>query len=550
MGNCNAHSHRGVAVLRNPWLNRGSAFTQEERDQYGLRGLLPPGVSSISDQVARLKDIIAKQESPLNKYLVLESVHASDEALFFQLVMENVEEYMPLIYTPTVGEACQKFSHIFRYARGLYVSAEDRGHVRELVANLPNKEVDIIVVTDGQRILGLGDLGVNGMGIPIGKLSLYTACAGISPQRTLPVTLDVGTNNEDNLNDPLYLGLRQKRITGEAYHALIEEFVAAVRERWPNVLIQFEDFQNTHAFELLDIWRNRIPCFNDDIQGTASVSVTGFFSAMRVLKQKLVDQRVLFLGAGSAATGIAHLIADAMVEEGVTREEALAKIALFDSKGLVSSRRADKLADNKIPFAHDLECTTEFIEAIRHFKPTAIVGVSAQPKAFSKEVIELMSELNERPIIFALSNPTSKAECTAQEAYEFSHGKALFASGSPFAPVTFGDKTFVPRQGNNSYVFPGIGFGCIFARSKVVPDGVFLTAAKRLGDLVSESDLEKGSLYPPMSAVREVSAEIAIAVAEYCFDKGLAQIERPADLAAAVRAAMWQPTDPCLNGDE
>lgn len=535
---------RGVAVLRNPWLNRGSVFTEEERDRLGLRGLLPPRVSTFADQVSRLKEVIDSEAAPINKYLTLESVHASDEALYFQLVMENVEEYMPLIYTPTVGEACQKFSHIFRYARGLYISSEDRGRVRELVANVPNHDVDIIVVTDGQRILGLGDLGVNGMGIPVGKLALYTACAGVNPQRALPVTLDVGTNNEEFLKDPLYMGLRQHRVTGPEYMALVEEFITAVRERWPNVLIQFEDFQNTNAFALLDAWRDRVTCFNDDIQGTAAVVVTGLYTAVRALKQKLSDQRILFLGAGAAATGIAHLIADAMAEDGIDRNEALKRIALFDSKGLVSSTRGDKLAPNKVPFAQAYENTTDFAQAIRLLKPTCIIGVSAQGGAFTEDVVKAMCEVNARPMIFALSNPTSKAECTAKQAYTWSEGKCLFACGSPFAPVAVGNKTFVPRQGNNSYVFPGIGFGCIFVRAKTIPNQIFLTAAKTLANLVSESDLANGSLYPPLSQVRELSAHIAVAVADYCFKNGLAQVERPADLDKAVREAMWQPTDP------
>lgn len=535
---------RGVAVLRNPWLNRGSVFTEEERDRLGLRGLLPPRVSTFADQVSRLKEVIDSEAAPINKYLTFESVHASDEALYFQLVMENVEEYMPLIYTPTVGEACQKFSHIFRYARGLYISSEDRGRVRELVANVPNHDVDIIVVTDGQRILGLGDLGVNGMGIPVGKLALYTACAGVNPQRALPVTLDVGTNNEEFLKDPLYMGLRQHRVTGPEYMALVEEFITAVRERWPNVLIQFEDFQNTNAFALLDAWRDRVTCFNDDIQGTAAVVVTGLYTAVRALKQKLSDQRILFLGAGAAATGIAHLIADAMAEDGIDRNEALKRIALFDSKGLVSSTRGDKLAPNKVPFAQAYENTTDFAQAIRQLKPTCIIGVSAQGGAFTEDVVKAMCEVNARPMIFALSNPTSKAECTAKQAYTWSEGKCLFACGSPFAPVAVGNKTFVPRQGNNSYVFPGIGFGCIFVRAKTIPNQIFLTAAKTLANLVSESDLANGSLYPPLSQVRELSAHIAVAVADYCFKNGLAQVERPADLDKAVREAMWQPTDP------
>lgn len=544
MNNCTDSDMRGINVLRNPWFNKSSTFTEEERDRYGLRGLLPPRVSSVEEQVSRLEEVIASQSTPLGKYLILDGIHSSDEVAFFRLVIKNIEEYMPLIYTPTVGEACQKFSHIFRYARGLYVSINDRNRVRELIKNVPNHNVEMIVVTDGQRILGLGDLGINGMGIPIGKLALYTACAGINPQHVLPVTLDVGTNTEQYLQDPLYLGLQQKRVDGEEYYALVQEFIEAARERWPNVIIQFEDFQNTHAFELLHRWQDRIACFNDDIQGTAAVSVTGLYSAMRVKGEKLSQQRVLFLGAGSAATGIAHLIADAMAEEGLDRQEALKRIALVDSKGLVSSQRTDQLASNKLPFAHDLPLASNLLDAIKVFKPTAIIGVSAQPKAFSQAVIEQMCVLNERPIIYALSNPTSKAECTAQEAYQWSKGQAIFASGSPFAPVSVHGKTFVPRQGNNSYVFPGIGLGCVLAQPTMIPDGVFLTAAKRLAELVSQSDLDNGSMYPPLSEVRALSAEIAAAVAEYLFDKGLAKAERPKDILEAVKAHMWSPDDP------
>ena len=537
----NCMAKRGVEVLRNPWLNRGAAFTEKEREEMGLRGLLPPAVSSLKDHAKRLKEVIDTETSPINKYLTLESVHATNEQLFYELVTENVEEYMPLIYTPTVGEACQKYSHINRNMRGLYVSARDKGHVAELVANVPNEEVDIIVVTDGSRILGLGDLGVNGMGIPVGKLALYTACAGVNPKKALPVTIDVGTDTESYLKDPLYLGLRQKRVTGEEYFALMEEFITAVRARWPHVLVQFEDFQNSVAFTHLANWRDKICCFNDDIQGTASVVLTGLYSAMRIKKEKLSEQRILFLGAGAAAAGIAHLIADAMTEDGISKAQALNQIAFFDSKGLVTKTRGDKLAAHKLDFAHVMKDTANFVEAIRNLRPTAIIGVSATGGSFTEEVVKTMAEINEQPIIFALSNPTSKSECTAEQAYNWSNGRCLFACGSPFAPVALNGKTYIPRQGNNSYVFPGIGFGCICARAKTVPNQVFLTAAKTLADLVSESDLANGSLYPPLSEVRELSAEIASAVATYCFDNGIAGTDRPADVRAAVKAAMWSP---------
>ena len=532
---------RGADLLRNPQLNRADAFTQEERDEKGLRGLLPPAVTTKELQVQRMLALLDRCPTALDKFLMLDSLHTTDEDLYFKLLIEHIDDFMPVVYTPTVGEVCQKFSHIYRYPRGAFISINDKGRVGEIIDNVPNEEVDVIVVTDGQRILGLGDLGVNGMGIPCGKLSLYTACAGIAPEKTLPVTIDVGTNNQDNLNDPLYLGLRHERVSGEAYDELIEEFMTEARRRWPNVLIQFEDFGNNHAFDLLERYKDKCLCFNDDIQGTATVAVTGVYSALRVMKQKLADQRFLFLGAGEAATGIAELLVDAMVAEGMDCAEALKHCCLFDSKGLVTSTRGDKLAHNKVPFAHDLPNCKTFIEAVRALRPTGVIGVAAQPGAFNAEVLHEMAEINERPIVFALSNPTSRAECNAETAYRETNGRALFASGSPFAPVALGDKTFVPRQGNNSYVFPGLGLGAVFAQARCMPTGMFLAASRALAEFVSESDLEQGSLYPPLSMVREVSVKIGATVAQYAYDNGLANNERPEDLEAAVRAFMYDP---------
>lgn len=386
---------RGADLLRNPQLNRADAFTQEERDEKGLRGLLPPAVTTKELQVQRMLALLDRCPTALDKFLMLDSLHTTDEDLYFKLLIEHIDDFMPVVYTPTVGEVCQKFSHIYRYPRGAFISINDKGRVGEIIDNVPNEEVDVIVVTDGQRILGLGDLGVNGMGIPCGKLSLYTACAGIAPEKTLPVTIDVGTNNQDNLNDPLYLGLRHERVSGEAYDELIEEFMTEARRRWPNVLIQFEDFGNNHAFDLLERYKDKCLCFNDDIQGTATVAVTGVYSALRVTKQKLADQRFLFLGAGEAATGIAELLVDAMVAEGMDRAEALKHCCLFDSKGLVTSTRGDKLAHNKVPFAHDLPNCKTFIEAVRALRPTGVIGVAAQPGAFNAEVLHEMAEINE-----------------------------------------------------------------------------------------------------------------------------------------------------------
>jgi len=533
--------HTGAAVFHCPLTNKGVAFTGKEREELGLSGLLPTAVSTNDQQVERMHEILDRFEKPIDKALVLDSLHATDEDLYFRLLTRYTAEYMPVVYTPTVGEYCQRFSHIFRYPRGLFISYQHAGHVRDVIERAPNKEVDVIVVTDGERILGIGDQGINGMGIPIGKLSLYTACAGIDPAKTLPVVLDVGTNREEYLNDPLYLGLRKPRSRGPEYRALVDEFITEARRRWPNVLIQFEDFGNQNAFKLLADYQEKILCFNDDIQGTASVVVSGLYSAMRIKKEKLTDQMFLFFGAGEAACGIANLIADALVSEGLSREEALKHCALFDSKGLVTKSRMDELAAHKKPFAHDYAKCTDFVEAIKVIKPTGIIGVAAQPRTFTTEVLEEMARLNERPIIFALSNPTSRAECTAEEAYRVTKGKALYASGSPFAPVEYEGKTFVPRQGNNSYVFPALGLGAVFSRSKWMPDGMFLVAAKKLAELVTDADLEQGSLYPSLDDIRPVSVKIGAAVAAYAYDNGLAGNERPADLEKAVEAFMYRP---------
>ena len=533
--------HTGAAVFHCPLTNKGVAFTEKEREELGLSGLLPTAVSTNDQQVERMHEILDRFEKPIDKALVLDSLHATDEDLYFRLLTRYTAEYMPVVYTPTVGEYCQRFSHIFRYPRGLFISYQHAGHVRDVIERAPNKEVDVIVVTDGERILGIGDQGINGMGIPIGKLSLYTACAGIDPAKTLPVVLDVGTNREEYLNDPLYLGLRKPRSRGPEYRALVDEFITEARRRWPNVRIQFEDFGNQNAFKLLADYQEKILCFNDDIQGTASVVVSGLYSAMRIKKEKLTDQMFLFFGAGEAACGIANLIADALVSEGLSREEALKHCALFDSKGLVTKSRMDELAAHKKPFAHDYAKCTDFVEAIKMIKPTGIIGVAAQPRTFTTEVLEEMARLNERPIIFALSNPTSRAECTAEEAYRVTKGKALYASGSPFAPVEYEGKTFVPRQGNNSYVFPALGLGAVFSRSKWMPDGMFLVAAKKLAELVTDADLEQGSLYPSLDDIRPVSVKIGAAVAAYAYDNGLAGNERPADLEKAVEAFMYRP---------
>lgn len=531
----------GHKFLRSPLLNRGSAFTEEERCQSGLRGLLPARVETLEEQAKRAITVMRRFPTGLQRYIYLDALHNTNETLFFKVVSDYIEEVMPIIYTPTVGEACQEFSHIFMQTRGLYVTINDKGRIAQLLDNVAQDDVEVIVVTDGQRILGLGDQGVNGMGIPIGKLALYTACAGVAPEKTLPVTIDVGTNNPTYLADPMYLGLRHERICGAAYDELIDEFMDAVRKRWPNVLVQFEDFGNANAFRLLDRWKDKSLCFNDDIQGTACVALTGFYSAMRVTGGKLADQRVLFLGAGEAATGIANLIAAAIADEtGMPMEEARKRCFLFDSKGLVESTRTG-LTSHKKDFAHDAQPATSFLQAVQQLRPTAIVGVAALPNAFDSMVIGEMSAINERPIIFALSNPTSKAECTAEMAYQFSDGRALFASGSPFDTVQYKGKTFVPRQGNNSYVFPALGRAATFVKAKTMPTGMFLAASRKLAELVTQEDLDNGSLYPSLTEIRPISEAVSVAVAQWAYDNGLATAEKPEDLDAAVKASMYTP---------
>ena len=531
---------RGTALLREPLLNKGTAFSAAERDALGLRGLLPPRIISQADQVKRVLENFRRKPSDLEKYINLAALHDRNETLFYRVVVDNPDEMMPVIYTPTVGLACQQFGHIFQRPRGLFVSIEDLGRVESVLRNWPHRDVAMIVVTDGERILGLGDQGANGMGIPVGKLSLYTACAGVHPRQCLPVVLDVGTNNAALLEDPLYIGLPRPRVRGEAYDALLDEFIAATQKVFPGVVVQFEDFANQNAFRLLHKWRDRICTFNDDIQGTAAVALAGIVSALRVSGGRLGDQTLLFLGAGEAATGIADLAVTAMIAEGLDPAAARARCWLFDSRGLVQAGRTD-LVEHKLPYAHPHAPVAGFADAVRALRPTAIIGVAATAGAFNEEVVRGMTAINERPIVFALSNPTSKAECTAEQAYRWSGGQALFASGSPFAPVTLDGRRYVPRQGNNSYIFPGVGLGAIAARARRITDEMFMAAVHALCAQVTPEDLAQGSLYPPLARVREVSAHIAAAVARVVFDAGLAVMERPADLLAHVRSQMYEP---------
>lgn len=535
--------YRGVKILHDPVRNKGTAYTEAERDYLCLRGLLPPRVHTPSDQELRVLANIREKPTDLERYLYLIALQDRNETLFYRVVMNHIEEMMPIIYTPTVGKACQEFQHIFRQSRGFYVSIEDKGRVKEILKNWPHKDVKIIVVTDGERILGLGDMGAGGMGIPIGKLALYTACSGIHPTHCMPVMLDVGTNNELLLNDPLYNGLERRRVRGEDYDELVEEFIMAAQEVFPGVLIQLEDFGNTNAFRLLEQYRDQVPLFNDDIQGTGAVAISGVIGALRITGNELADQKILFLGAGEAGIGIANVFVAALGEQGIPAEKARRQCWFVDSKGLLVSGR-DTLAEHKIPYAHDHPPLDDFLDAVKTLKPTAILGLSGQPSTFTKEVVEAMAEINERPIIFALSNPTSMAECTAEQAYAWSDGRAVFASGSPFDPVKYNNQTFIPGQGNNAYIFPGVGLGAIVSQARVITDEMFLAAAHSLANQVTESDLERGRVYPPLSRIRSVSAKIAYDVAKMVYDQGLTDKEEPDDINAEIQDYMYQPVYP------
>jgi len=531
---------KGVALLQDPALNKGTAFTEAERDTLRLRGLLPPHASSQEQQIGRVLENFRRKSSDLEKYISLRALHDRNETLFFRLLMDHPDEMLPIVYTPTVGLACERYTHIFQRPHGIFISAADRGRVADVLANWPHPDVRIIVVSDGERILGLGDLGANGMGIPVGKLSLYTACAGVSPSACLPVLLDVGTNNSALLDDPLYIGLHQPRVRGEEYDALVEEFVVAASKIFPGVVIQFEDFASQNAFRLLRKYRDRIPTFNDDIQGTAAVVLAGILSALRITGGSLGEQTLLFQGAGEAATGIADLVVDAMVAQGMNEEQARRRCWLFDSRGLVVAERAD-LASHKQPYAHAHAAVGTLLDAVKALRPTAIIGVAAVGGAFTEDVVRTMAAQNKRPIVFALSNPTSKSECTASQAYRWSDGRALFACGSPFDPVTLDGRTHVPRQGNNSYIFPGVGLGVIVSGSSRVTGEMFMAAAKTLADQVTEDDLRQGSLYPPLKNIREVSAHIAAATAAIAYRRGLSAGTEPSDLLGFVKSRVYEP---------
>lgn len=530
----------GLMTLRNARRNKGTAFTEEERRTLGLEGLLPPVPQALELQIARIHAQLGDLTTDFQKFRFLSDLRARNETLFYAVLMSDPAHFMPLVYTPTVGEACQQFDHFFRAAQGMYLPITAAGRLRELLANWPEPDVRFIVVTDGERILGLGDQGAGGMGIPIGKLSLYTACAGVPPHYTLPVHLDVGTNNPALLEDPLYLGLRQNRVRGPEYDAFIDEFVQAVQARFPKCCIQWEDFANFHAVPILERYQDKICTYNDDIQGTAAVALAGIFAALRITGGKLTNQRFLFLGGGSAGTGIAELISEAMALEGLSIDDARQHNWLFDVHGLIRAERTD-LADFQKPFAHDHAAVDSFVDAIRALRPTGIIGVSTVPKLFNQAVIEAMTEINERPIIFPYSNPTSRSECTAEEAYRWSNGKAVFASGSPFDPVVLGHQKFVPGQGNNVYIFPAMGMAVLATESRLVPEELFITAARAVAEQVTQEDLDQGLIYPPQSRIFETSLVAATRIAERIFDLGLARIPRPGNVEAHIRELAYKP---------
>ena len=538
-GNKNTQSGEllGYDAINNGAINKSTAFTPEERQALGLRGLLPYNVCDQESQITRALENMRRKTHDIEKYIFLSALQGRNQHLYYRTVIDNIEEIMPLIYTPTVGQACKEFAHIFRQPKGFYITPDDKGSIREMLDNWPGDDVRVLVITDGQRILGLGDLGANGMGIPIGKLALYVACAGIDPDYCLPVMFDVGTNNQELLDDPLYLGYPHKRLEGKDYEDLMEEFVVAVQDKYPGVLIQFEDFLTPNAYKLLEIYRDKTLSFNDDIQGTAAVTLSGVYASTRISGHQFKDLRIMFLGAGSAATGIGDLMVAAFMEAGLSREEAQARLWFVDRKGLVVKSR-EKLAPHNVPYAHDHEAM-DFESAIKDIKPHILIGATGTPGIFTESVIKAMVELNERPAIFALSNPTSRAECTAENAYQWSDGKAIFTSGSPFDAVTHNGKLLKPGQGNNAYIFPGIGLGAIACRATTISDEMFLASARTLADMVDAKDLDTATLYPPLTDIREASLNIAVAVAEKAYEQNLAQEPKPENLREFIAEQMY-----------
>jgi len=545
-----AVSHRGRSLLINPFTNKGTAFTARERDELDLWGLLPAAICTIEQQLQRTYESFQAKPNDLEKFIYLTSLHDRNETLFFRLVLDHIDEMMPIVYTPVVGEACQKFSHIYRRGRGIYVSYDRRDMIEKILSNYHTADPSVIVVTDGERILGLGDQGAGGMGIPIGKLCLYTLCAGVSPYSTIPITLDVGTDNEDRLRDPLYLGLRQNRVRGEQYQRFVDSFVTAVKRIYPTVLLQWEDFLKENALTQLQRHRDTLCSFNDDVQGTAGIVLAGVLGALNITGLPLSDQRLMFAGAGASAQGIANLFVSALVDQGLTREEAQHRVWMVDSRGLVARGRQGleefkrtyaRTAGEVEGYSCEDPAHISLAEAVANARPTILIGSSATPGLFTREVVEATSRCNQRPIIFPLSNPTSKAECTPEQAIEWSGGRAIVASGSPFPPVEYNGRTYRIGQGNNAFLFPGLGLGVTVARVRRVTDGMILEAAKALAYMITEADLEQTAVFPELPRIRDCSHAVACSVIRKAVEEGHAEEDVLENLEETVRRAMWIP---------
>jgi len=505
----------GTDLLNDPILNKGTAFSKEEREKLGLNGLLPPKIFTIREQHERVLKSFFSKKTNIEKYIYMMGLHDRNETLFYYTVIQNLKTMLPIIYTPVVGEACKKFGSIWRRPRGLFLTINHKNKIKKVLKNWKYKDIDVIVVTDGERILGLGDLGCNGMGIPIGKLSLYTACAGINPEKTLPILIDVGTNNRYHLKNPYYFGLRHERVRDEVYDNLLDEFVDTVSDVFPKAVLQFEDFANQNASRLLKKYRHNYRVMNDDIQGTAAVTLAGILASQKISKRILKREKILFVGAGSAGIGVGNLISYALEKEGVNPNKARERCWFFDDKGLLIKDRND-LYEDQIPFSHEQQHITDLVKVIETIKPTILIGLSGVGGLFTEPILKKMSEINIFPTIFALSNPTSNAECTAEQAYKATNGNCIFASGSPFPKVKIGEKLFDPGQCNNVYIFPGVGLGAIESEAKTLSDDMFLIAAKTIPEYLTKEEINNGRVFPSLDKIREISIEIAknIAVSE------------------------------------
>jgi len=531
---------RGIAVLQDPKLNKSTAFTEAEKQALGLVGLVPDVTESADLQLQRVNLQLAQKSTDLERYIYLINLLDHDETLFYRTLMSDPARFLPIVYDPTIGEACLKFGHIYRQARGMYLSITRRGTVKDVLKNWPEKDVRFICVTDAGRILGLGDLGANGMGIPIGKLQLYTACAGVPPQYLLPMYLDAGTNNEQYLHDPLYLGMRKARPSTDELYSFVDEFVEAVQEVFPKCCIHFEDWTGVDAVHLLERYRGKYCVYNDDVQGTAGIVLTGMINAAKIKGTKLSDEKYLFLGAGSAGIGLANLLCSAMVQEGLSLTQAQSRVYMFDINGLLEDSRTD-LVDFQKPYAHKNAPTRDFVAAIESIKPTTIIGVSTVGGTFTQKVIETISNINERPVVLALSNPTDHAECTPEQAYAWSKGKAIYAAGVQFPPVHYEGQTLLPGQANNFYIFPAVGMAIFATQASRVTDEMFIEAARAVADQVPSELLKQGLLYPLQSNILETEIQTAARVAKLVFDSGLARVARPADMLAFIRSHVYRP---------